>query len=151
MQKIAASLQEAGPVRDRLLAATYASSTAARASGLLNHALLAVTEAEDLERRVLKAVRDGIVRNPHPIARISEAVDAGVLDTAQGKQLTEAYQLIEEVCRVDEFDTAELTAGNGGKAKPAKKTARKAATKTSARKSARKSPGKGRSKTTESA
>lgn len=151
VQKIAASLQEVGPVRDRLLAATYASSTAARASGLLNHALMAVTEAEDLERRVLKAVRDGIVRNPHPIARISEAVDAGVLDTAQGKQLTEAYKLIEEVCQVDEFDTDELTAGSGGKAKPAKKTARKAATKTSARKSARKSPGKGRSKTTENA
>ena len=131
-RRIAEALQEPGPLRERLFHAIYQPSERSQPLGLLQQALTAVIETEHLERRLLKAARDGLVRDPHPIRRIEEAVHAGVLKPDDGEQLLAAYQLIETVCQVDEFDEAELKpgAGSGKSAKPAaRKSARKSAVK----------------------
>ena len=122
---VAEILQEPGPTLDRLLQARFVTGRADTAVGKLQAAWTASIACAGLERRVLKAVRDGIVRDPHPVRRIDEAVSAGTLSREEGQQLRSCYELVEAVCAVDEFDSEDLQAGP----RPAKKPARKAAPK----------------------
>jgi len=107
--EIATALQQPGVARDRLLEPCYRTRDAKQAAGLLETTLAKVVAMEATERRVLKSARDGILRELHPRARIAEAQTRGVINEVEAKALGETLDLVEAVCRVDEFDAAELT------------------------------------------
>ena len=104
-QEIALHLQQPGALRQRLFASCFASSGAAN---LLNAALQKVIDAEPLERRLLNAAKEGILKEPHPRERIDEALRKTIISEAEASTLRETFELVESVCRVDEFDPAEL-------------------------------------------
>jgi len=110
--EIATALQQPGIARDRLLEPCYRTHDVKQAAGLLETTLAKVVAMEATERRVLKSARDGILRELHPRARIAEAQTRGVINEVEAKALGETLDLVEAVCRVDEFDNAELT-GHG--------------------------------------
>jgi hypothetical protein len=72
--------------------------------GLLDAALREVIAAEPLERKLMKAWRAGQLRHPHPLDRIDEAREAGVIAHDEAQQLRSALLRTAEICRVDEFD-----------------------------------------------
>jgi acyl-CoA dehydrogenase len=107
-REIAAALQQPGGLRERLFAPCMAPSGTQQALGLLDTALRKVIETEPLERQVLKAAREGVLKELHPRERIGEALTKGVINKTEAGTLLESLDLVEAVCRVDEFDAAEL-------------------------------------------
>jgi len=70
-----------------------------------------VIAAEPLERRILKAVRSGVIAGFDPVQQLDEAVRMEVLSEAERALVAEARALTAEVIAVDDFDSAELVAG----------------------------------------
>jgi acyl-CoA dehydrogenase len=64
--------------------------------------------AEPVENILKKAVRNGKVTSPHPLAQIDEAVAAGVLSEDQGEVLRKLDAAVMEVVKVDDFESHEL-------------------------------------------
>lgn len=106
--EIAAALQQPGPMRSRLFAPCFDPRQSTPGLGLLNGTLEKVVAAEPLERRLMKSARDGVLRELHPRRRIDEALARGVIDAAEARTLIDTFERVEAVCKVDEFDTAEL-------------------------------------------
>jgi acyl-CoA dehydrogenase len=105
---IATRLQQPGPTRERLFAVCFRPDHQRQPAGLLKAALLKVIDTETLERRVLKLVREGLLKEPHPRDRIQEARAKELITAAEAQSLTETLALVETVCKVDEFDPIEL-------------------------------------------
>jgi len=108
--EIAAALQQPGGTRRRLLAPCFNPATGTQPAALLENALAKVIAAEALERRLQKSARDGVLRALHPRDRIAEAVTRGLINDVEAQTLNEALTQVETVCKVDEFDAAELGA-----------------------------------------
>jgi acyl-CoA dehydrogenase len=106
--EIAAGLQMPGAMRNRLLAPCYQPQEMTQPAGLLESTLRKVVANDALERRLQKSARDGILREAHPRDRIDEALARGVVNEAEARTLADIHQQIEAVCKVDEFDAAEL-------------------------------------------
>jgi acyl-CoA dehydrogenase len=99
---------EPGDVRDRLTRYIYVSRDPADPTGLLEVALDKVVLAEDAERKLERAVRDGAVRRYHGNDWIGEAAGKGVLTADEAAQLREVEDLTARVIAVDHFDPAEV-------------------------------------------
>ncbi|KTC98320.1 acyl-CoA dehydrogenase [Legionella geestiana] len=69
------------------------------------HALCAV---EDLEKRVVRAHREGKVDGLVLLEQIDDAVKKGILDDDEGHRLREVERLRQQVIAVDDFSNAEL-------------------------------------------
>jgi len=67
-----------------------------------------VIAAEPIEKKLEKAIRDGVVRRYHGIDWFAEAEAKGVLTAAEAEQLREIERLVARVIAVDHFDPAEL-------------------------------------------
>jgi len=102
-QQLANALQTPGGSRTRLAEGLYVANGHG-ALGLLDAALREVIAAEPLEKKLMKAWRAGQLRHPHPLDRIDEAREAGVIAHDEAQQLRSALLRTAEICRVDEFD-----------------------------------------------
>ena len=67
-----------------------------------------VIAAEPAERKLDKAVRDGLVRRYHGIDWFADAAEKGVITPEEAAQLKEVEALVARVIAVDHFDPAEL-------------------------------------------
>jgi acyl-CoA dehydrogenase len=105
-QQLANALQTPGGLRARLAEGLYVTSNGHGALGLLDAALREVIAAEPLEKKLMKAWRAGTLRHPHPLDRIDEAREAGVIAHDEAQQLRNALLRTAEICRVDEFDAS---------------------------------------------
>lgn len=119
-----------GEVRDRLTREIYVSRDVNDPTGLLEVTLEKVVAAEEVERKLDRAIRQGTVRRYHGIDWLADAVKAGVLTNAEADQLRELEALTARVIAVDNFDPAEvrphyMTAGHN--AQMAEKPARRSA------------------------
>ena len=118
-QKIAEMMMCHNATRDRLTHDTFRARDGVGAAMALK-AFDAMLAAEDAERAVL----NGLKRMPTPtnvekLAR--EAVDAGLINDEQARQLVEAQRLAGEVIAVDEFEAEKLGRSNAGEQAPLKK------------------------------
>jgi len=68
-----------------------------------------VIAAEPVEKKLEKAIRDGVVRRYHGIDWFADAVARNVLTEAEAEQLREVERLTARVIAVDHFDPAEVT------------------------------------------
>jgi acyl-CoA dehydrogenase len=105
---VARHVLEPGDVRDRLTRHIFVSKNVDDATGLLEVTLEKVIAAEPAERKLDKAVRDGLVRRYHGIDWFADAAKMGVITPEEATQLKEVEALVARVIAVDHFDPAEL-------------------------------------------
>ncbi|MGL4395759.1 MAG: acyl-CoA dehydrogenase [Hyphomicrobium sp.] len=105
---VARHVLEPGAVRDRLTRHIYVSHDVNDPTGLLEVTLKRVIAAEPAEKKLDKAVRDGIVRRYHGVDWFSAAAANGVLTEAEATDLREVEALVARVIAVDHFDPKEL-------------------------------------------
>nr|WP_244531412.1 acyl-CoA dehydrogenase [Hyphomicrobium facile] len=97
-----------GDARDRLTRHIFVSKDVNDPTGILEVTLEKVIAAEPIEKRLEKAIRDGVVRRYHGIDWFAEAEAKGVITAAEADQLREVEQLVARVIAVDHFDPEEL-------------------------------------------
>jgi acyl-CoA dehydrogenase len=102
-----------GGVRDRLTRYMFVSRDPDDPTGLLEVTLDKVVAAEELERKLDRAVRHGTVRRFHGNDWFQEARAKGVLTEAEADQLREVEALTARVIAVDHFDPAEVKPNYG--------------------------------------
>ena len=105
---VAKHVLEPGEVRDRLTRDIFISKDVNDPTGLLEVTLEKVIAAEPAEKKLEKAIRDGVVRRYHGIDWFADAVAKGVLTNGEADQLKEVERLVAKVIAVDHFDPAEL-------------------------------------------
>ncbi|MEZ5855204.1 MAG: acyl-CoA dehydrogenase [Hyphomicrobiaceae bacterium] len=111
---------EPGEVRDRLTREIFVSRDPNDPTGILEVTLQKVVEAEQAERKLERAIRQGVVRRFHGVDWIGEAESKGVLTPAEAALLKEVEVLTAKVIAVDHFDPAEvkphyMTAGHNAR------------------------------------
>jgi acyl-CoA dehydrogenase len=106
--RVARHALQPGEVRDRLTRDIYVSKDVNDATGVLEVTLEKVIAAEPIEKKLEKAIRDGIVRRYHGNDWFAEAVAKNVITEAEAAQLREVERLVARVIAVDHFDPAEV-------------------------------------------
>jgi acyl-CoA dehydrogenase len=106
--KVARHALQPGAVRDRLTRHIFVSKNVDDPTGLLEVTLEKVIAAEPAEKKLEKAIRDGVVRRYHGIDWFAEAEAKGVITAEEAEQLREIERLVARVIAVDHFDPAEL-------------------------------------------
>jgi acyl-CoA dehydrogenase len=97
-----------GEVRDRLTRYIFVSSDPNDATGALEAAFVKAVEAEAVEKKLNRAIREGRVQRVHGTDWFSEAVKLGIITAAEGEMLRELETLTARVIAVDHFDPAEV-------------------------------------------
>ena len=105
---VAKHVLEPGVARDRLTRHIFISKDVNDPTGLLEVTLEKVIAAEPAEKKLEKAIRDGVVKRYHGLDWFGEAVKKGVISDAEAAQLREVETLVARVIAVDHFDPNEL-------------------------------------------
>jgi acyl-CoA dehydrogenase len=106
--KIAGLVIEPGELRDRLTRDIYISKDVNDATGLLEVTLEKVIKAEDAEKKLDRAVRQGTIKRFHGIDWIGDAAKKNIITESEAILLREVEALTARVIAVDHFDPAEL-------------------------------------------
>lgn len=107
-KSVARHVIEPGEARDRLTRHIFVSKDVNDPTGILEVTLEKVIAAEPVEKKLEKAIRDGIVHRYHGNDWFAEAVEKGVITAAEADQLREVEALVAKVIAVDHFDPVEL-------------------------------------------
>ncbi|MEZ5819003.1 MAG: acyl-CoA dehydrogenase [Hyphomicrobiaceae bacterium] len=99
---------EPGAVRDRLTREVFVSRDPNDPTGVLEVTLEKVVAAEEAERKLERAIRQGVVRRFHGLDWIGEAHAKGVLTEPEANLLKEVEALTQRVIAVDHFDPVEV-------------------------------------------
>lgn len=110
--QVARLLMEPGAARDRLSAGMYQPSDENEAVGALEAALASTLQCEPLQAKIVEARKEGTVTALEELPRIAEAREAGVITADEALLLERDYALRRKVIMVDDFDPAQLPAGN---------------------------------------
>jgi acyl-CoA dehydrogenase len=94
---------EPGEVRDRLTRFIYVSHDENDPTGLLEVAMKKVVEADEADRKLERAVRQGLVQRYLGNDWFNEAQAKGVLTPAEAQMLRDAERLVARVIAVDDF------------------------------------------------
>ena len=97
-----------GDFRDRLTRHIYISRDANDPTGILEVTFEKAVAAEEIERKLDRAIRAGTVRRYHGNDWFAEAVTKDVLTQAEADQLRELEELTARVIAVDHFDPDEV-------------------------------------------
>jgi len=106
--KVALHALPPGEARDRLTRNIYVSRDVEDPTGILEVTLEKVIAAEAIEKKLEKAIRDGLVRRYHGIDWFAEAEANGIITADEAEQLREVERLVARVIAVDHFDPAEV-------------------------------------------
>ena len=106
--KVAKHALQPGEERDRLTRHIFISKDVNDPTGILEVTLEKVIAAEPAEKKLEKAIRDGLVRRYHGVDWFADAEAKGVITAAEAEQLREVETLVARVIAVDHFDPAEL-------------------------------------------
>ncbi|MCS6759706.1 MAG: acyl-CoA dehydrogenase, partial [Candidatus Devosia euplotis] len=101
-----------GAFRDRLTTGLYVSMDPDDVTGVLEDALIKVTEAEEIEAKFIKASRKGVFERRLDRDAIDDAVAAGVLTVNEAGIMRAADEASGRVVKVDDFAPNELTAAD---------------------------------------
>lgn len=100
---------EPGVVRDRLTREIFISHDPQDATGVLEAALVKTVAAEDADRKLERAVREGRVKRFLGNDWFHEAMSQGVITPEEATLLRETEALVSKVIAVDHFDPDEIT------------------------------------------
>jgi acyl-CoA dehydrogenase len=99
---------EPGEARDRLTREIFVSTDKNDPTGLLEHTFARLAAAEEANRKIERGVRKGEVKRYHGRDWIAEAVQAGVISSAEEALVRELEDLTNRVIAVDHFDPEEV-------------------------------------------
>ncbi|KLD62566.1 acyl-CoA dehydrogenase [Dyella japonica] len=109
-RRVAAIITAPGEARDRLTEWTYLTPTANNTIGRMNALLPDVIAAEPVERKFGKAQKAGQFKSHDYVGQLVEAMQAGVINTAEFELLKRVREGVFEFISVDDFDPSELRA-----------------------------------------
>jgi acyl-CoA dehydrogenase len=109
--KVAQLLLTPSDTRQRLTDGVYMSATSSHPVCFMERALPQVIHAEPLERKLLKAQRNGDVQGITWDEQVRDAITKHVLSKEEADILRRVRELVMEIIAVDEFDDEELKAG----------------------------------------
>ncbi len=101
--RLVRAVLQPGAFRDRLTTGAYVSMDPDDVTGVLEDALIKVTEAEEIETRFIKAARKGVIERRLDRDAIADAVAAGVLNDNEAGIMRAADEATERAVRVDDF------------------------------------------------
>ena len=107
-KRIVALVLEPGETRDRLTRYMFVSKDPADPTGILEHAMAKVIAAEEAEKKIERAIRQGLVKRFHGQDWIGEAQSKGIVTEAEARLVREVEELVARVIAVDHFDPAEV-------------------------------------------
>lgn len=107
-QQLARLMIEPNDTRTRLTRRVFTEPLANCPLGRLESAFNKICAVEDLERKISRAVKEGLLQTLTLTEQINEAEKIGVLDATQATQLREAERARQEVIAVDDFSDDEL-------------------------------------------
>lgn len=118
--KVVSLAIEPGEVRDRLTRHIYISKDPNDPTGLLEVTLEKVVKAEEAEKKLDRAVRQGLIQRYHGIDWIGDALAKGVVTESEAILLRDVEALTARVIAVDHFDPVEvkpnyMTAGHNAR------------------------------------
>ncbi len=106
--KLARILIEPNETRTRLTRLVYKEALANCPLGRLEEAFHKICAVEELEKKVMKAVKDHVLKSLTFLEQITEALHCGLLTEAEAKQLEEAELARQAIIKVDDFADEEL-------------------------------------------
>ncbi|MBU2533577.1 MAG: acyl-CoA dehydrogenase, partial [Alphaproteobacteria bacterium] len=106
--KVVGQLLVPGEFRDRMTRHIYVTKDLADPTGVLEITFEKAVAAEEIERKLDRAIRAGTVRRYHGNDWFTEAVEKNVLTRAEADQLRELETLTSRVVAVDDFDPDEV-------------------------------------------
>jgi acyl-CoA dehydrogenase len=109
--KVAQLLLVPSDTRDRLTQGVYRSDTSNHPICFMERALPQVIHAEPLERRLLKALKQGDIKGITWDEQVRNAVEKHVLSKEEADILVRVRELVAEIIAVDDFDVEELRLG----------------------------------------
>jgi acyl-CoA dehydrogenase len=102
---VAEILLSPSAARERLTEGMHVPVDSDESLGRIEDALIKVVLAEPVERKVMKAVRDGVLQKNSEEVLLHEAVRAGVILSEEEALVRAAIAARNEVIRVDDFPT----------------------------------------------
>ena len=87
---------------------TYVSFDPKDVTGVLEDTLLKVVDAEEIERKFIRAIKKGIVERRLDRDAIDDAVEAGAITSGEAATLRVADAATDRVIRVDDFSSEDL-------------------------------------------
>jgi len=115
--KVAQLLLSPSDTRNRLTHGVYMSATSDHPICFMERALPQVILAEPLERKLLKALRQGEVKGITWDEQVRDAVTRHVLSKDEADILVRVRELVAEIIAVDDFDVEELRLGRSSKSR----------------------------------
>ncbi|MBL7478966.1 acyl-CoA dehydrogenase [Legionella bononiensis] len=106
--KLARMLIEPNETRSRLTRLVYSKPGENCPLGRMEEAFHKICAVEDLERKVMKAAKEHVLQSLTFKDQIEEALNCGILTSAEAKELEEAELARQEVIKVDDFADDEL-------------------------------------------
>ena len=102
--RVVRALMTPGGTRERLTRGMYVPKDEREPLGVLEPALRAVLETEQIERRLRGLAREGMLKALTERERLAEAREAGIISAEESRALERARKLKREVIMVDDFD-----------------------------------------------
>lgn len=106
--KLAKILIEPNETRSRLTRLVYKKASENCPLGRLEETFHKVCAVEELEKKVVRAVKDNVLKSLTLLNQIDEALACGLLTSDEAKQLRDAELARQDIIRVDDFDDSEL-------------------------------------------
>ncbi|GAB4201279.1 MAG: acyl-CoA dehydrogenase [Wenzhouxiangellaceae bacterium] len=110
--KVAQILITPSETRDRLTDGVYRKNREGYVIGFMEDLLPRVIAAEPLERKLLKALKQGELSGYTPEEQLADAVRQGVLTETEAEQVRRTRDDVFKVISVDDFPSEELRAGH---------------------------------------
>ncbi len=107
-QKIVRQIIEPSALRDNLTRFLFRSNDVSHPVGLLEVTLKKVVDLAEVEKKLERAVKKGIIHRFHGNDWFEEAIEKNVITSEEAKQLRELEQLVNDVISVDHFDPKEI-------------------------------------------
>jgi acyl-CoA dehydrogenase len=121
--KVAQLLLVPSDTRNRLTHGTFKSDTSTHPICLMEQALPKVIHAEPLERKLLKALKQGVIEGITWDDQLKDAIEKSVVTPEEAEILLEVRDLVAEIIAVDDFDVEDLRLGRKPQRKLSKKHA----------------------------
>jgi len=115
--KVAQLLLVPSDTRNRLTQGVYQSDTSSHPICFMERALPQVIQAEPLERKLLKALKQGEIKGITWDEQVRNAIEKHVLSKDEADILVRVRELVAEIIAVDDFDDEELRLGKQHPAK----------------------------------
>ncbi len=106
--QLAEILTTPNAARNRLTRLVFTEAVPSCPLGRLEETFHQICAIELLEKKMARAVKEGVLKSLTTLQRIDEAVEQGVLTQAEAKQIKAAELARQAVIAVDDFDHAEL-------------------------------------------